>query len=136
MYKHYKILAAASILSSLAVLGLCCYLLTPKFDSVDKGSPLDLLSLFRYAENTYKERNQSYGTLRDLGNAGLIEDKEVVSGRKWDYKIECVADNNTYMVIITPDDPYTWSTYRMTQTGMVEIKHHNDNQFRPYNPKK
>lgn len=76
----------------------------------------------------YKAKYKSYGTFAELGDSGFLKD---IIGN-YDYTYTCVADNNSYTAISTPEDNRIMSTYRVTQTGILEVKHPGQSEFKPY----
>ena len=99
---------------------------------VDEGSAVGSLSAIRSAEGMYKARYKTYGTLSQLGAAGFLLDRGLVSGYKNGYSYNIVAATSTYTATATPDDSEKKSEFRMTESGVLESKSPGDYDFSTY----
>ena len=102
-----------------------------KTNHTGTASPVGSLHYIRSAEGMYKEKNGVYGTLKQLGDSGLLTDESIVSGHKGDSTITLHASDNSFFIITIPDDP-TCSFYFMNEFGQIYIKRPGSKEFEPY----
>jgi prepilin-type N-terminal cleavage/methylation domain-containing protein len=117
------VIAIIAIIAAIAIPSLVKALST-----AGEGSATGSLSACRSAQGMYKAQYKTYGILADLGATKFIEDTALAAGRKGEYTYTdditgAIPLKTTWSVTATPDDPAGMSTFRMTQTGVLEVKY-------------
>jgi hypothetical protein len=91
------------------------------------GARASLMNI-RTAEAIYKARYQTYGTLTDLAASDMLSDAALASGKKYGYAFTVEAEKYKFTAVAAPEDAGQ-DAYRMTETGVLEIKRPGDGDF-------
>lgn len=89
--------------------------LTSQIDS----RPIKLLVLIKYAQESYKNQYQSYGSFEKLYKYGFLDPVDM-NKYKGLYTFRCVAEKTTYTAIAKPEYPNSMIAYRVTESGVLE----------------
>jgi len=125
------------IVFALAILTLIGMMVIPLFntnslESTCEISALHCINAIRAAEVMYHAKYNKYGTLRELGEAGLLIITDIVKNTHYSHRFECIAGNTTYIATAIPYEPEIMMAYRMTQTGVLEIKRPGESEFKRF----
>ena len=71
------------------------------------------------AEALYKSNYNSYGTLKNMADAGVLSSK-IAAGRIDGYTLSVTADNFTFTALAEPENPGATRAFRISPSGILE----------------
>jgi len=84
------------------------------------------------AEMQYKEKYQTYATIEELIKTGFIYKSYIDSWKDGNYTFKCWASKDKFTLIAIPDEPDSMSTYKISETNILEIMPASRSVFEPY----